>query len=854
MKLVIVESPAKCKTIKKYLGSGYEVLASFGHICDLPSKNGSVLPEEDFAMDYQISSKSTKHIKAIVDAMKKSDTLYLATDPDREGEAISWHVLETLKKKRAIKKDTVVRRISFNEITKKAVLSAIANPRDLDMDLVNAQQARRALDYLVGFTLSPILWRKLPGSRSAGRVQSVALRLISDRENEIELFRSQEYWDIKLDLDTPEKENFTARITHIEGKKLEQFDINNEAQAKEITAALKTKQYQVSDVEKKEVKRNPRPPFTTSSLQQEAARKLGFGAKRTMMVAQQLYEGINGESGLITYMRTDGVTVSEDAITQTRDVIKNEFGASYVPSTKRVYKTKAKNAQEAHEAIRPTDIARMPEQMRHKLENDQFRLYELIWKRLVASQMSSAVLDQVAANIKTNDNYAAARATGSSIKFKGFYTLYMESRDDGDGDEKNTLLPPLSKNDHLALNEADPNQHFTQPPPRFSEASLVKNLEEMGIGRPSTYASIISVLQEREYVKLDKKRFIPESRGRIVTAFLHSFFEKYVEYDFTANLEEELDRVSDGKLDWKQVLREFWDPFISNIDQVKEKDITTILDTLDKLLEIHIFATEEDGTIDRKCPKCDGGELHLKLGKFGAFKGCSNYPECKYVSQISGAGVAGSSDSGGKEDRCVGLDDSGTEVFVKYGPYGPYLQLGHQEKDSKEKPKRSPIPKEHKPEEIDMEAALQLLSLPKRIGTHPETDKVIVAGIGRFGPYIRHDSKYVSLKNDDDVLTIGINRAVVLIAENATKGSKEPLKTLGQHDKKDVNIFDGRYGPYIKYGKDNIKIPKEKDMDSLTLEEAIELIAAKQPEKKKPAKKTAAKKTAAKKPTKKKSS
>ncbi|MCH2037924.1 MAG: type I DNA topoisomerase, partial [Rickettsiales bacterium] len=584
MNLLIVESPAKCKTIEKYLGKDYQVLASFGHIRDLPSKNGSVNPDEDFAMHYDVSADSKKHVKNIVDAVKKSDSLYLATDPDREGEAISWHVLEVLLKRREIKKDFPFYRISFNEITRRAVTEAIQKPRTLDMDLINAQQARRALDYLVGFTLSPVLWRKLPGSRSAGRVQSVALRLVCDRESEIEDFTSQEYWDIKGNFATAKKEQFSAKLTSLDQMKLERFSITNQEQAEKIVADLKDKQYAVSKVEKKQVRRNPYPPFTTSSLQQEASRKLGFGAKRTMMVAQKLYEGINigGEqAGLITYMRTDGVTVSQEAINGSRSLISSMYGNQYVPDKPRQYNSKAKNAQEAHEAIRPTDVSRTPKEMTAYLDNDQLKLYELIWKRMVASQMQSAVMDQVSADIASQGGNAVFRAVGTTIAFDGFLALYIESTDDAQDKDDDRKLPPLDEGMPVDLSKIIPDQHFTQPPPRYTEASLVKKMEELGIGRPSTYASIISVLQDRSYVRLDKKRFIPEDRGRIVTAFLSNFFKRYVEYDFTANLENELDQISSGDIEWKDVLRKFWSDFIVNIDAVKEKEIGDILVTLE---------------------------------------------------------------------------------------------------------------------------------------------------------------------------------------------------------------------------------------------------------------------------------
>lgn len=850
MKLVIVESPAKAKTINKYLGKDFKVLASFGHIRDLPAKDGSVRPDENFAMDYEVSSKAAKHVKEIADAAKTAEAIYLASDPDREGEAISWHVVEVLKQKKAIKKDTKVYRVAFNEITKKAVTEAIASPRDIDMNLVNSQQARRALDYLVGFTLSPVLWRKLPGSKSAGRVQSVALRLICEREEEIEAFKSREYWDIKLDLKTALGADFTAKLTQYNGKKLEQFDIVAEKSAGDIVKILKAKNYSVASVEKKQSTRNPYAPFTTSSLQQEASRKLGFGAKKTMQVAQKLYEGVElgGETvGLITYMRTDGVTVSQEAITATRTMIQKQYGAEYLPASPRVYVTKAKNAQEAHEAVRPTDVNKLPKDLKEYLDEDQMKLYDLIWKRMVSSQMQSAILDQVGVDVKAHDNSAVARATGSTIKFDGFFKVYRESRDDEKDDDESRILPPMNEGEKLALEEVNPEQHFTQPPPRFTEASLVKKLEELGIGRPSTYASIISVLQERDYVILDKKRFVAADRGRLVTAFLASFFKRYVEYDFTANLEEQLDNVSAGDIDWKTLLREFWTAFHANIDEVKDLTITNVIDELNQLLANYLFPKDENGEINRKCPSCATGEVGLKLGKFGSFLGCSNYPECKYTKQLAkNDGGADGEDSGEGyavfEAKLLGTDPAtGLEIILKKGPYGFYIQLGEDVKaapktkgKTKEKappkPKRAALPRGRTPDDMDLETAIGLLSLPRLVGIHPETKQEITASIGKFGPYLKHDGKFVSLK-DDDVLTIGINRAVTVIADGASKGGKgraaaAPLRVIGKHPKsgEDVAVYGGKYGPYVKHGKINASLAKGMSAESVTLDEAVELI------------------------------
>ncbi len=843
--VVIVESPAKCKTINKYLGKDYTVMASFGHIRDLPSKDGSVRPDADFAMDYQISSDSKKHVNEIAAAVKNASSLILATDPDREGEAISWHVLEALREKKALKKDTKIERVAFSSITKEAVKTAIANPRELDMDLVNAQQARRALDYLVGFNISPVLWRKLPGSKSAGRVQSVALRLICEREHEIEIFKEQEYWDIKADFQTPASDKFSAMLTHVEGQKLEKFALPNEGAAKKIEAVLGDKNYAVTSVVKKQSKRRPYAPFTTSTLQQEASRKLGFSAKRTMMTAQKLYEGISlgGETtGVITYMRTDGVTVAPEAVERARGYIAKEYGDTFLPQKPRYYATKQKNAQEAHEAIRPTDPMRTPQSIRSYLEDDQFKLYDLIWKRLIASQMEDVVLDQVAADIVTDDGYATFRANGSTIVFAGFYKVYREGTDDEDGAESDEkTLPPLNEGDAQSLLEVDAAQHFTQPPARFSEASLVKKLEELGIGRPSTYAAILSVLQEREYVTLDKKRFIPEMRGRLVTSFLTSFFTKYVEYDFTAELENELDAVSAGTLDWKEALRQFWNDFSVSVKSAMDLEFNQVISELNRELELLLFPGEGDIAQRRKCPKCSTGEMSLKLGKFGAFLGCSNYPECNHTIQLAASGGddkdASAAANAGFETKSLGTDpESGLEITLRKGPYGFYVQLGEAVSgDKKAKPKRASLAKGKNPEELTLEEAITMLSLPRTLGIHPETGKEIEANVGRYGPYVKHDGKFVSLKPEDDVYTIGLNRAVTLIAEAPKKAGSEPLRSLGEHPDGggELAIYDGRYGPYVKHGKINATIPKTMDKDSLTLEEAVELVAQQKAKKKK---------------------
>jgi DNA topoisomerase-1 len=800
--LLIVESPAKAKTISKYLGSTYKVIASFGHIRDLPSKDGSVEPNNDFKMHYQVSAKSSKHVKEMVDQAKLCDKLILAPDPDREGESIAWHILEVLKQKKAIKSSTPVERVVFNAITKNSILEAIKKPRQIDMDLVNAQQARRALDYLVGFTLSPILWRKLPGSKSAGRVQSVALRLICDREDEIDAFRSEEYWDIKVDLKTLQNAEFQASLIELEGKKLERFSVVAEKQAGDIKKLLAEKKYQVLQVTKKQAKRRSNPPFTTSSIQQEAARKLGFSAKKTMMVAQRLYEGVevNGTSqGLITYMRTDSVDVGAEALANVREAILALYGNDYLPSAPNVFKSKVKNAQEAHEAIRPTDFSLEPSKIKKFLEEDQFALYDLVWKRMLASQMTEVVFDQVMADIVTIPAYAKLRASGSTIRFDGFYKVYREDLDDETDDEGKQKLPELVEKDDLKLIEVKPMQHFTEPPPRYSEASLVKKMEELGIGRPSTYAAIISVLQERGYVKLDKKRFFPEQRGRILTIFLKEFFLKYVEYDYTAGLEDELDTISNGKYEWKSFLKKFWLDFYGTISQVEKKPFAEVLEVLNQKLVTNVLGFDKDGKLNDSCPTCHEGKLSLKLGKFGAFFGCSRYPDCKHTLQVSmeeGGLDENQERKPAFEPRNLGIDPkSGFEVFVKIGPYGPYLELAGSEiaevekeekkpakktkttktpktpkvtKPKVKKPKRISIPKTLDPNTIDLKTASQLLTLPREVGIHPETGEKIVANIGPFGPYLLHNKKFTSVK-EDNILEIGLNRAIDLIIEAANR-------------------------------------------------------------------------------------
>ena len=818
MKVVVVESPAKAKTINKYLGNEYKVLASFGHVRDLPAKDGSVKPEENFEMVWETEGRGADRMKEISNAIKSADKLILATDPDREGEAISWHIVESLKSRKALK-DIKVERVAFNEITKRAVLEAMSHPRNIHQELVDAYLARRALDYLVGFTLSPLLWRKMPGSRSAGRVQSVALRIICEREAEIEAFKAKEYWSIYITAEAPDGAAFPARLTYLNGKKLDKYALANKELAHQAAeAVLAARPFQVANVERKSTKRHPFAPFTTSTLQQEASRKLGLGASQTMRIAQRLYEGVDlgGETvGIITYMRTDGVTLSQDAIHAARDVISSRYGQKYLPSSPRQYKSVAKNAQEAHEAVRPTDLSRHPDDIRRYLEDIEYRLYELIWKRTLASQMESAELDQVAIDMNAKD--ITLRASGSVITFDGFLTLYQEDKDDPEEDEDNARLPNLKKGDAIGLKQVLPAQHFTQPPPRYSEASLIKRLEELGIGRPSTYASTIQTLSDRDYVKIEKKRLIPEDRGRLVTAFLTGFFERYIQYGFTADLEEKLDDISGGKADWKKVLSDFWLDFAhhhserevstSILPSMKEaialldQDIGTrsvVIDRLNESLAPHFFPERSDGKNPRACPSCHEGQLGIKLSKTGAFIGCDRYPDCKHTRPLSV--------DGGDDPLAIGPKELGEQggqaVTLRKGPYGYYVQLG-----IGEKPKRVSLPKEMAPDDVTLDIATRLLSLPREIGLHPETGKKITAAIGRFGPYIKHGDEFRSIPKDDDVLTIGLNRAVSILAEpkkaRGARGGGAPAgKALGEHQGQSVSLHSGRYGPYVKMGKD----------------------------------------------------
>ena len=832
MNLVIVESPAKAKTIERYLGSEFKVLASYGHVRDLIPKDGSVLPDENFKMIWEKrgDKNASKNFSAIASAVKQADRLILATDPDREGEAIAWHVLEMLNEKKLLK-DAKVERISFNAITKASVQDAMKQPRSLDQELIDAYLARRALDYLVGFNLSPVLWRKLPGSRSAGRVQSVALRLICEREIEIETFVSREYWTIDAKMFGKDADAiFSASATAWNGEKLEKFSLPDEATAERLRKDIENaKGFRVQKLESKEARRNPAPPFITSSLQQEASRKLGFPADRTMRIAQRLYEGVSlggGDSqGLITYMRTDGVQMAPEAVNAVRKTITERFDANYLPEKPRFYKSKAKNAQEAHEAIRPVDPSRHPNDIRAYLSEEEAKLYELIWKRAIASQMASARLRQTRVDINAEGVEVMLRANGSVMIFDGFLKLYRETVE-GAEDDRDRILPPMEEGEALQLKSIHPEQHFTEPPPRFTEASLVKRLEELGIGRPSTYASTLSLLRDRGYVVLQGRALVPEDRGRIVTAFLEHFFEKYLDYDFTAQLEESLDSVSAGKLDWKQLLGDFWRDFFDVVEKTKELRITEVLDHLNESLASYLFPEKEDGSDPRECPTCKEGNLSIKVGRFGAFVGCSRYPDCRHTRPFAAA----DGDASAQEDQSLGTDpDSGEEVVRKSGRFGPYLQLGEGTKESP--PKRVSIPPSFNNDELDLEKALSLLALPREIGEHPESKDMIVAGLGRYGPYLLYQKKYTRLESVEDALTIGVNRAVEVLAQPkpARRGRAvvEPLRKLGEHpdDGEPVNILSGRYGPYVKHGKINATIPRGREVEELTLEEAVELIA-----------------------------
>ncbi len=831
MKLVVVESPAKAKTIEKYLGGGYRVLASYGHVRDLPPRDGSVAPDQGFAMEWETHVDKARQLKAIADAARQADALILATDPDREGEAISWHVREVLAQKKAL--PAQVERVTFNAITKSAVTEAMAHPRALDEDLIDAYRARRALDYLVGFTLSPVLWRKLPGAKSAGRVQSVALRLVVDREREIELFRPQEYWSVTATLESDGTE-CPARLVRFRGDRLDRLSLGDAGSANEAKRAVEEGHFTVASVETRPITRNPPPPFTTSTLQQEAARKLGLSASLTMRLAQDLYE-----DGAITYMRTDGVQMAPEAVSAARRAIADRYDAGYVPDRPRVYETRAKNAQEAHEAIRPTEFSR-----ERAGSGDHARLYELIWKRALASQMASARLERTTVELADGTGQHALRASGQVVLFPGFLALYEEGRDDP-ADEDSRRLPRLAEGDAPAKRKVEAEQHFTQPPPRYSEASLVKKMEELGIGRPSTYAAILQTLKDRDYVRLEKGRFVPEESGRLVTAFLERFFERYVSYDFTAHLEDELDDVSGGRAQWRQVLDAFWRDFKPKTAEVMEQKPSDITAALDEFLSPWLFPDKGDGGDPRLCPLCGTGRLGLRGGRFGAFVACSNYPDCKYTRRFGQNGEQ----AAGEGAQLLGKDPaSGLDVTLRSGRFGPYFQLG-EGKDAK----RASLPRDVAPAEADLDLALRLLSLPRTIGVHPETGKEISASIGRYGPYLAHDGRYAKLGSSAEVFEIGMNAAVVKLAEAASgggrrAGSREPLKVLGTHPRTEaeVRLMEGRYGPYVTDGTTNATLPKTLPPDQVTLEEAAQLIddrAARGPAKKGGRRKSAARKS-----------
>ncbi len=858
MPVVVVESPAKAKTINKYLGSDYTVLASYGHVRDLPPKDGSVDPENEFDMLWEVASDSKKHVKAIADALAEDGELILATDPDREGEAISWHLQEALTKRKSIKKDTPVSRVTFNAITKAAVTEAMQNPRQVDMPLVEAYLARRALDYLVGFNLSPVLWRKLPGAKSAGRVQSVSLRIIVEREMEIEVFKAREYWSVSAVLATPRGQEYEARLTLLAGKKVDKFDIENQTQAEMAVQAITSRDLTIQSVEAKPASRNPSAPFMTSTLQQEASRKFGYGARQTMSLAQRLYE-----AGYITYMRTDGIDMAPEAAQAARDAIATRYGKEYVPAKPREYKNKAKNAQEAHECIRPTDMMADPKSLK-VTEEDQRKLYDLIWKRTLACQMEGARMERTTVEIGSADGQVGLRASGQVVTFDGFLRVYEEGRDDDVVDDDDKRLPQIAEGEPAEKRGITPNQHFTQPPPRYTEATLVKRMEELGIGRPSTYASIVTTIQDREYVRKEKNRLYPEDKGRLVIAFLENYFRKYVGYDFTASLEEELDDVSAGNRNYKNVLGRFWEDFSAAIGETSELRITEVLEKINEVLEPHLFPPNEDGSNPRLCPNCQLGKLSMRTARSGgAFIGCSEYPSCRYTRPFGPPNPEAEASAIPPEGKLLGVD-AGDEIRIFKGRFGPYAQRGEITEENK-KPPRQSIPKEWPPEEVELEKAVMLLSLPREIGPHPEDGVTVWANIGRYGPYLKHAASTsdrggtnANLEGLDEVWTVGMNRAVQLLAEKvASRGSRgqpaAPLRELGEHPEEGgpVNIMKGKYGPYVKWEKINATIPDTVEPDDVTMDLAVQLIterAEKTGKKKKAAKKPAKKKTAAKKP------
>ena len=827
MPVVVVESPAKAKTINSYLGRDYTVLASYGHVRDLPARDGSVDPDQDFAMLWEVDPDSRKHLKAIADALKDDPALILATDPDREGEAISWHLAQALRDRKALGRDASVRRVTFNAITRAAVAQAMEHPRDVDQALVDAYLARRALDYLVGFNLSPVLWRKLPGARSAGRVQSVCLRLVVEREMEIEAFQAREYWTVRATLITPRGQSFEADLVQLAGRKLDRFDLANETAADIAVQAIRSRDLTVTSVEARPATRGPAAPFMTSTLQMEASRKLGFSAKQTMSTAQRLYE-----AGHITYMRTDGIDMAPEAVMAARDAIRARFGEDYLPKSPRMYRNKAINAQEAHECIRPTDMTRPAEKL-GVTDADQRRLYDLIFKRTLASQMADARFERTTVEIGSADAQVGLRATGQVVLFDGFTAIYQEGRDDS-GEDDEGRLPQIAVGEPLRKDAITPVQHFTQPPPRYTEASLVKRMEELGIGRPSTYATILSTIQDRGYVTKDKGRLSPTDQGRLVTVFLSNYFRRYVDYDFTKRLEAQLDEVSAGDAGYKDVLRQFWRDFSAALAETADLRIGEVLERIDEALAPHLYPPRADGTDPRLCPSCGTGRLSMRTARGGgAFIGCANYPECRYTRPFGPPGAAG--EGIGPDGRLLGHDD-GQPVTLRDGRFGPYVQKGEATAETP-KPPRASLPKGWQPAEVDLARALSLLSLPRQIGPHPEDGQPIEAGIGRFGPFVRHGTTYANLREADEVFTIGMNRAVEVLAQKAAgrggrgaRGTTEPLRLLGDHPAGGpVSVMPGRYGPYVKWDKVNATIPKDKSPETLTFEEALDLIAAKAP-------------------------
>ncbi len=824
MPVVVVESPAKAKTINGYLGDDYVVLASYGHVRDLPPKDGSVDTDNDFEMTWEVATDSRRHVKAIADALADDPELILATDPDREGEAISWHLEETLRKRRALKKDSKVSRVVFNAITRSAVTEAMKNPRQVDAPLVEAYLARRALDYLVGFNLSPVLWRKLPGAKSAGRVQSVCLRLIVEREIEIEAFNAREYWTVKALLATPRGQTYEARLTVLGGDKLDKFSLENATAAEMAQQAIESRDLTVQNVEARPASRNPSAPFMTSTLQQEASRKFGFGARQTMSTAQRLYE-----AGHITYMRTDGIDMAPEAVTAARDTIRDRYGDAYLPKGPRVYKNKAKNAQEAHECIRPTDMGRDATTLK-LTEADQRKLYDLIWKRTLASQMEGARLERTTVTVGSADAQVELRATGQVVTFDGFLRVYEEGRDDAVVDDDDRRLPQITAGEAADKRAVTPEQHFTQPPPRFTEATLVKRMEELGIGRPSTYASIVTTIQDRGYVRKEQNRLHPEDKGRLVTIFLTNYFRRYVGFDFTAQLEEELDDISAGERDWKEVLRRFWRDFSAAVAETADLRIGEVLEKIDEVLSPHLYPANEDGSDPRICPNCGEGRLSMRTARSGgAFIGCSRYPDCRFTRPFGPPGMEEGGEIG-PDGKPLG-EDAGDPISLRKGRFGPYVQRGEVTEDQP-KPPRASLPKGWEIADIDLEKALKLLSLPREIGPHPEDGEMIEAAIGRYGPFVRHGRVYANIGSVDDVFTIGMNRAVEELAKKASRGGRgstaKALRELGEHpDGGPVQVMDGRYGPYVKWAKINATLPNGTEVDDVTLDSALVLIAEK---------------------------